>query len=59
MAILIFVLLDQVQIWDLSGQTASFFMNEKIKLPKDFQRQADQEVLLGEHLLSLSEADMA
>ncbi|CAN6465129.1 unnamed protein product [Victoria cruziana] len=37
---------EPVQIWDLSGQTASFFMNEKIKLPKDFQRQADQEMLL-------------
>ncbi|KAF3785485.1 Ubiquitin carboxyl-terminal hydrolase 8 [Nymphaea thermarum] len=37
---------EPVQIWDLSGQTASFFMNDKIKVPKDFQRQADQEMLL-------------
>ena len=34
----------QLRIWDFSGQTALFFINDKTKFPKDCQQQSDQEV---------------
>lgn len=37
----------QLYIWDFSGQTTQFFVNDKSKSPRDCQRPPDQEVSFG------------
>lgn len=44
------------RIWDFSGQTTLFFTNDKNKLPKDCQRQSDQEILLELQVYGLSDS---
>ncbi|CAK7332065.1 unnamed protein product [Dovyalis caffra] len=34
---------EMLRIWDFSGQTTPFFINDKSEFPKDCQRQTDQE----------------
>ncbi|XP_050232500.1 ubiquitin carboxyl-terminal hydrolase 8 isoform X2 [Mercurialis annua] len=46
---------ETLRLWDFSGQTAPFFVNEKSKSPKDSQRQLDQEVLLELQVYGLSD----
>ncbi|WJZ89424.1 hypothetical protein VitviT2T_008645 [Vitis vinifera] len=45
-----------LHIWDFSGQTTLFFINDKNKLPKDCQRQSDQEILLELQVYGLSDS---
>ncbi|XP_057954340.1 ubiquitin carboxyl-terminal hydrolase 8 isoform X2 [Malania oleifera] len=45
-----------LRIWDFSGQTTLFFANDKIKLPRDCQRQSDQEILLELQIYGLSDS---
>ncbi|XP_010247842.1 PREDICTED: ubiquitin carboxyl-terminal hydrolase 8 [Nelumbo nucifera] len=45
-----------LRIWDFSGQTNLFFINDRSKLPKDGQRQSDQEILLELQVYGLSDS---
>ncbi|KAM7257032.1 hypothetical protein ACFE04_012773 [Oxalis oulophora] len=47
---------DMLRIWDFSGQTSLFFINDKSRLPKDYQRPSDQEVLLHLQVYGLSDS---
>ncbi|XP_062082489.1 ubiquitin carboxyl-terminal hydrolase 8 isoform X2 [Humulus lupulus] len=44
-----------LHIWDFSGQTNLFLLNEKFKLPRDYQRQSD-EILLDLQVYGLSDS---
>ncbi|XP_021667726.2 ubiquitin carboxyl-terminal hydrolase 8 isoform X2 [Hevea brasiliensis] len=46
---------EMLHIWDFSGQTTQFFMNDKSKFPKDCQRLLDQEILLELQVYGLSD----
>ncbi|KAK6926494.1 Peptidase C19, ubiquitin carboxyl-terminal hydrolase [Dillenia turbinata] len=52
----IFSVESELRIWDFSGQTTPFLMNDKNKFPKDGQRQWDQEVLLELQVYGLSDS---
>ncbi|KAJ0084359.1 hypothetical protein Patl1_30249 [Pistacia atlantica] len=45
-----------LRIWDFSGQTILYFMNDKNKFLKDGQRQSDQEILLELQIYGLSDS---
>ncbi|KAF6169981.1 hypothetical protein GIB67_034373 [Kingdonia uniflora] len=45
-----------LRIWDFSGQTTLFFMNDRNKILKDSQRQPDQEILLELQIYGLSDS---
>ncbi|KAI4322496.1 hypothetical protein L6164_022186 [Bauhinia variegata] len=47
---------DMLRIWDFSGQTTLFFVNDKNKALKDCQRQSDQEILLELQVYGLSDS---
>ncbi|XP_038706727.1 ubiquitin carboxyl-terminal hydrolase 8 isoform X1 [Tripterygium wilfordii] len=47
---------DMLRIWDFSGQTTLFFLNGKNKIPKDCQRQSDQEIFLELQVYGLSDS---
>ncbi|KAJ7981255.1 putative Ubiquitin carboxyl-terminal hydrolase [Quillaja saponaria] len=47
---------DLLRIWDFSGQTTLFFMNDKNKFTRDCQRQSDQEILLELQVYGLSDS---
>ncbi|KAI9402072.1 hypothetical protein POPTR_001G214800v4 [Populus trichocarpa] len=47
---------EMLRIWDFSGQTALFFINDKTKFPKDCQQQSDQELLLELQIYGLSDS---
>ncbi|KAK9156916.1 hypothetical protein Scep_003490 [Stephania cephalantha] len=44
-----------LRIWDFSGQTTLFFMNDRNKYPQDCHRQSDQEILLELQVYGLSD----
>lgn len=44
-----------LRIWDFSGQTTQFFLNDKNKIVKDSQRQPDQDILLELQVYGLSD----
>ncbi|KAE8705771.1 Ubiquitin carboxyl-terminal hydrolase 8 [Hibiscus syriacus] len=44
------------RIWDFSGQTALYFMNERDGFLKDSQRRSDQEILLELQVYGLSDS---
>ncbi|KAJ8439349.1 hypothetical protein Cgig2_022486 [Carnegiea gigantea] len=46
----------QLHIWDFSGRTGLFLMNDKGTPPKDIQRQTDQEILLELQIYGLSDS---
>ncbi|KDP42971.1 hypothetical protein JCGZ_23913 [Jatropha curcas] len=45
---------EALRIWDFSGQTTQFFVNDN-KSPKDCQRQSDQEIVLELQVYGLSD----
>lgn len=45
-----------LHIWDFSGRTDLFLMNDKGTPPKDIQRQTDQEILLELQIYGLSDS---
>ncbi|KAA3455429.1 ubiquitin carboxyl-terminal hydrolase 8 [Gossypium australe] len=47
---------EQLRIWDFSGQTALYFVNERDRFLKDSQRQSDQEILLELQVYGLSDS---
>ncbi|KAE8692978.1 Ubiquitin carboxyl-terminal hydrolase 8 [Hibiscus syriacus] len=47
---------EQLRIWDFSGLTALYFMNERNGFVKDSQRQSDQEILLELQVYGLSDS---
>ncbi|KAK4856879.1 hypothetical protein QYF36_022271 [Acer negundo] len=47
---------DLVRIWDFSGQTILYLMNDKNKFSKECQRQSDQEILLELQIYGLSDS---
>ncbi|KAE8683668.1 Ubiquitin carboxyl-terminal hydrolase 8 [Hibiscus syriacus] len=47
---------EQLHIWDFSGQTALYFMNDGNGFLKDSQRQSDQEILLELQVYGLSDS---
>lgn len=47
---------EQIRIWDFSGQTSLYFMNEKNKMTRDCQRQSDQEMVLELQVYGLSDS---
>ncbi|KAK1588053.1 hypothetical protein Q3G72_019438 [Acer saccharum] len=47
---------DLLRIWDFSGQTTLYLMNDKNKLSKECQRQSDQEILLELQIYGLSDS---
>ncbi|KAL5709027.1 ubiquitinyl hydrolase 1 [Ranunculus cassubicifolius] len=47
---------ETLRIWDFSGRTTLFSMNDVNKLPKDCQRQSDQEILLALQVYGLSDS---
>ncbi|KAK8596042.1 hypothetical protein V6N13_000704 [Hibiscus sabdariffa] len=47
---------EQFRIWDFSGQTALYFMNERNEFLKDSQLQSDQEILLELQIYGLSDS---
>ncbi|KAG2674255.1 hypothetical protein I3760_13G125300 [Carya illinoinensis] len=46
----------QLRIWDLCGQTISFFTNEKNKFLSDCQRQSDHDIILELQVYGLSDS---
>ncbi|EEF46545.1 Ubiquitin carboxyl-terminal hydrolase, putative [Ricinus communis] len=46
---------EMLRIWDFSGQTTLFFVNDKSKSPKESQRQLDQEIVLELQVYGLSD----
>ncbi|XP_054811412.1 ubiquitin carboxyl-terminal hydrolase 8 isoform X2 [Prosopis cineraria] len=47
---------EMLHIWDFSGQTTLFLLNDNTKVPKDCQRQSDQEILLELQVYGLSDS---
>ncbi|XP_068649736.1 ubiquitin carboxyl-terminal hydrolase 8 isoform X2 [Aristolochia californica] len=47
---------EPVRIWDLSGQTNMYLMNDKNEITKDCQRLSDQEILLKLQVYGLSDS---
>ncbi|XP_022756057.1 ubiquitin carboxyl-terminal hydrolase 8-like isoform X4 [Durio zibethinus] len=47
---------EQLRIWDFSGQTTLYFVNERNRFLKDCQRQSDQEILLELQVYGLSDS---
>ncbi|XVF47045.1 hypothetical protein PTKIN_Ptkin03bG0077700 [Pterospermum kingtungense] len=47
---------DQLRIWDFSGQTTLYFVNERNRFLKDCHRQSDQEILLELQVYGLSDS---
>ncbi|XP_077241064.1 ubiquitin-specific protease 8 isoform X2 [Tasmannia lanceolata] len=47
---------EPVRIWDFSGQTTLYFVDEKNKMLKDCQRHSDQEILLELQVYGLSDS---
>ncbi|KAA8550136.1 hypothetical protein F0562_001848 [Nyssa sinensis] len=47
---------EPLRIWDFSGQTTLFFLNDKNKLVKEAQRQSEQEILLELQVYGLSDS---
>lgn len=45
-----------VHIWDFSGQTTQFFLNDKASLPSDFSGQPGKEVVLELHVHGLPDS---
>ncbi|KAM5559288.1 ubiquitin carboxyl-terminal hydrolase 8-like [Rosa sericea] len=46
---------EPLHIWDFSGQTTQFFMNDRISLPNDIPGQLNKEIVLELHLHGFSE----
>ncbi|KAJ4835929.1 Ubiquitin carboxyl-terminal hydrolase 8 [Turnera subulata] len=47
---------EMLRIWDFSGKTTSLLMNDKTQIPKDCQRQSDQEIFLWLQIYGLSDS---
>ncbi|KAJ8749980.1 hypothetical protein K2173_013895 [Erythroxylum novogranatense] len=47
--------IETIRLWDFSGQTTLFFINDRSNSPKDYQRQSDQEVFLELQVYGLSD----
>ncbi|XP_022731661.1 ubiquitin carboxyl-terminal hydrolase 8-like [Durio zibethinus] len=47
---------EQLHIWDFSGQTTLYFVNERNRFLKDCQRQSDWEILLELQVYGLSDS---
>ncbi|XWS71372.1 hypothetical protein CRYUN_Cryun03dG0133000 [Craigia yunnanensis] len=47
---------EQLRIWDFSGQTTPYFVNERNRFLKDCHRQSDQEILLELQVYGLSDS---
>ncbi|KAI9094255.1 hypothetical protein K1719_021309 [Acacia pycnantha] len=47
---------EMIRIWDFSGQTTLFLLNDNSKVPKDCQKQSDQEILLELQVYGLSDS---
>ncbi|EOY33223.1 hypothetical protein QUC31_019057 [Theobroma cacao] len=47
---------EQLRIWDFSGQTTLYFVNDRNRFLKDCQRQSDQEILLELQVYGLSDS---
>ncbi|OMO52128.1 putative Ubiquitin carboxyl-terminal hydrolase [Corchorus capsularis] len=47
---------DQLRIWDFSGQTTLYFVNDRSRFLRDCQRQSDQEIILELQVYGLSDS---
>ncbi|CAI9781376.1 unnamed protein product [Fraxinus pennsylvanica] len=46
---------DSLRLWDFSGQTTLFLLNDKNKFPKEYQKQPEQDLLLELQVYGLSD----
>ncbi|OMP14224.1 Peptidase C19, ubiquitin carboxyl-terminal hydrolase 2 [Corchorus olitorius] len=47
---------EQLRIWDFSGQTTLYFVNDRSRFLRDCQRQSDQEIILELQVYGLSDS---